>query len=68
MFIVTRYTSPGQYRIQNLVYERFGNTEARLTGWGKGNTGTITGAWSADSYTYRNYPFLNATPNPLVWE
>lgn len=66
---VTRNTAKGNWRIQSLVYERFKNygAMAQLTGWGKGNTGSISGVWSPDSYTSRGYPFLNGTPNPNIW-
>lgn len=57
-----------QYCIRNLVYERFGQSgkaNARLTGWGKGNSGSIRGVWSPDSL--RPYTPLNGYCNPDIW-
>lgn len=58
----------GEFRIRNLVYERFGQSgvaNSQLTGWGMKNTGTIDGAWSPDSL--RDYPALNGYCNPNIW-
>lgn len=67
--VVTRYKETKMpYCIRNLVYERFGASgiaDAALTGWGKGNAGSVTGEWSPDSL--RAYTPLNGYCNPDIW-
>lgn len=67
--VVTRHKEAKKpYCIRNLVYERFGASgiaDAELTGWGKGNTGKVTGVWSPDSL--RAYTPLNGYCNPDIW-